>query len=218
MMDLSSRSPLSRYGAAVALAVAGALLRFVLTPVIGPGVRFITIFPVVAVSALFGGFWSGLITTVVGAVVVDIFAVGMEGLLSFEHGDDIAQTMLFILMGGFISWVAGDRQRARVELRRVESEAEHRTREAVEALRESEERSQLTQNSVGVGVWEWDLTNDEITWSEGMYRLIGINPGEDEERLKTWESLVLAEDARSPRTASRDSSTRAPRIFTVSSG
>jgi PAS domain S-box-containing protein len=194
MMDLSSRSPFSRYGTAVVLAVVGALLRIGLTPFIGPGVRFITIFPVVAISALFGGVWSGVVTTVLGALFVDLFTVGVEGLFSFEQSTDITQTILFVLMGCFISWVAGERQRARVRLRRVETEAERHAREASEALRESEERSELAQSSVGVGVWEWDLTNDAITWSEGMYRLIGVNPGEDTEKLKTWESLILPED------------------------
>lgn len=193
-MDLSSRSPLSRFGSAVFLAVVGVLLRVGLTPLIGPGVRFITIFPVVAVSALFGGVWSGIVTTVLGAIGANLFTPARDGSHGFQSTEDIVQTLLFILMGGFISWVASERQRARVELRRLETEVERRSREGAEALRESEERSQLAQSSVGVGVWEWDLTNDEITWSEGMYRLIGINPGEDEERLKTWESLVLPED------------------------
>jgi PAS domain S-box-containing protein len=28
------------------------------------------------------------------------------------------------------------------------------------------------------GTWEWDLESDELLWSENMYRLIGVRPGE----------------------------------------
>src|SRR5579872_4017122 len=28
------------------------------------------------------------------------------------------------------------------------------------------------------GTWEWDLESDELLWSENMYRLLGVRPGE----------------------------------------
>ena len=28
------------------------------------------------------------------------------------------------------------------------------------------------------GTWEWDLESDELMWSENMYRLLGVRPGE----------------------------------------
>ncbi len=28
------------------------------------------------------------------------------------------------------------------------------------------------------GTWEWDLESDELVWSENMYRLLGVQPGE----------------------------------------
>ncbi|HTS72160.1 MAG TPA: EAL domain-containing protein [Gaiellaceae bacterium] len=29
-----------------------------------------------------------------------------------------------------------------------------------------------------IGTWEWDLESDELLWSENMYRLLGVRPGE----------------------------------------
>jgi PAS domain-containing protein len=28
------------------------------------------------------------------------------------------------------------------------------------------------------GTWEWDLESDELFWSDNMYRLLGVGPGE----------------------------------------
>src|SRR5579864_1568339 len=28
------------------------------------------------------------------------------------------------------------------------------------------------------GTWEWDLESDELLWSDNMYRLLGVRPGE----------------------------------------
>ena len=194
MKDLSIKGPLSRYGAAVLLAIVGLVLRAVLAPLLGSQAPFITLFPVVAVSALYGGFRASLITTVVAGLGANYLFLGESFTVALQNTEQISRTVIYLLTSSFIGWAVSERQHARVQLRQAETEAERRAREAAEALRESEERSQLAQSSVGVGVWEWDLTNDEIAWSEGMYRLIGINPGEDKERLKTWESLVLDED------------------------
>ena len=194
MMDLSIKGPLSRYGAAVLLAILGLVLRALLAPLIGSQTPFITLFPVIAVSALYGGFRASLITTLIGGLGANYLFLGDSFTFSLHQTEDVTRTVIFLLTGGFIGWAVSEREHARVQLRQVETEAERQFREAAEALRESEERSQLAQSSVGVGVWEWDLTNDAITWSEGMYRLIGITQGEDEESLTTWESLVLPED------------------------
>src|SRR4051812_6168717 len=28
-----------------------------------------------------------------------------------------------------------------------------------------------------VGTWEWDFTSGALTWSDGLYRILGIEPG-----------------------------------------
>jgi PAS domain S-box-containing protein len=76
----------------------------------------------------------------------------------------------------------------------VKTESEIQSRDAFEALRESEERSRLAQMTTGVGIWEWDLLTDTIEWSENIYRLLGITQTADRLELSTWRQLVLAED------------------------
>ena len=45
-------------------------------------------------------------------------------------------------------------------------------------LRESEERLRLALECGRMGVWDWDVLNDVVTWSEETYRLFGL-PGTD---------------------------------------
>ncbi len=57
------------------------------------------------------------------------------------------------------------------------------TRAAQAELRESEQRLQLAKQAAGVGVWDWDLRRDEISWSPEMYELLGIDPATPADRL-----------------------------------
>lgn len=67
------------------------------------------------------------------------------------------------------------RARDRVEFERVTLEREVAERKQAEAaLRASEERLHLATTAGNIGVWDWDLVNDELTWEESMYTLYGI--------------------------------------------
>lgn len=48
---------------------------------------------------------------------------------------------------------------------------------AEQALRLSEERFRLATAAGKVGVWEWDIRADAVTWTDSLYRLHGIPPG-----------------------------------------
>jgi signal transduction histidine kinase/ActR/RegA family two-component response regulator len=64
----AGRSWLARYGV-VALSMAGALLlRAVVTPFYGTRIPFLTFFAAVTVSSWYGGFWPGVVCTLLGAL------------------------------------------------------------------------------------------------------------------------------------------------------
>lgn len=51
-------------------------------------------------------------------------------------------------------------------------------RRAEEALRRSEERLQRSQEIAHLGSWELDLARNELIWSDEVYRLFGLQPGQ----------------------------------------
>ena len=46
------------------------------------------------------------------------------------------------------------------------------------ALRESELRLRLAQQAARVGTWEWDVPKGEALWSEMMWEMLGLEPGD----------------------------------------
>jgi PAS domain S-box-containing protein len=99
-------------------------------------------------------------------------------------------------------------RRAKADLeRRVEeyaadlARANQRLQEAVEEqtqnrrrLEEAQRRLLQTQRIAHLGNWEWDPKNDKAWWSDEVYRLFGVEPGQMEPNCETFLSFVHPED------------------------
>ncbi|HSO42448.1 MAG TPA: PAS domain S-box protein [Rhodospirillales bacterium] len=88
-------------------------------------------------------------------------------------------------------------------LRNTEGEITHLLPSAVDiterkaaenALRASEARLKLAQDAGGVGVWDWDLRANRISWSDSYFRLLGLEPSADLQQLPTFYSVVHPDD------------------------
>ena len=44
------------------------------------------------------------------------------------------------------------------------------------ALRESEERLRLAQLKTGVGIWDWDVRTGQVTWTDQLAAIFGVQP------------------------------------------
>lgn len=64
---------------------------------------------------------------------------------------------------------------------------------ADEALRKSEQRLALAMKVSGMGLWEWDMADDTLTWSAELKKLFGLDPKE-EITYKKYLSLLHRED------------------------
>jgi PAS domain S-box-containing protein len=62
------------------------------------------------------------------------------------------------------------------------------------ALRESEERFRLATQAGNVGVWDWDIANDSVAWSESLYRIHGIEPASFSGTVAAFAELVHPDD------------------------
>ncbi|MEI7673787.1 MAG: PAS domain-containing protein, partial [Deltaproteobacteria bacterium] len=78
--------------------------------------------------------------------------------------------------------------------RRVSNRDITRQKLAEEALRKSEERLQLAITAADVGIWEWDVVSNRLTWDATMCRFYGITPDEFGGSYKAWETAIHPED------------------------
>ncbi len=75
--------------------------------------------------------------------------------------------------------------------RRLEAEVTERKR-AEETLRESEERLVLAQRAGRVGVFDADLINDRVVWTEQLEKLFGLAHGSFEGTYGGWTRWMAA--------------------------
>lgn len=71
-----------------------------------------------------------------------------------------------------------------------------KSRRADAALSRSEERYALAMKGSNDGVWDWDLTTDEVEYSFRWKSMLGYAENELDDSFSTWESLVHPADVR----------------------
>jgi PAS domain S-box-containing protein len=62
------------------------------------------------------------------------------------------------------------------------------------ALRASEERLRLAQETSGIGIWDWDLKADRIVWIGDVYRTWGLDQGRPERAGGIFARVVHPDD------------------------
>jgi len=50
----------------------------------------------------------------------------------------------------------------------------------LETLQEREQQLASAQRTARIGSWEWDIGSDTVTWSDQLYRIYGLQPGDHE--------------------------------------
>ena len=63
-----------------------------------------------------------------------------------------------------------------------------------DALKESEQRLRLAVDAGEIGIWDWDVVHNRLSWSDRMYALHGIEPGTFGEKIEDFMPLVHPED------------------------
>jgi len=67
-------------------------------------------------------------------------------------------------------------------------------KEAEEKLAFAAERLRLATSSAKMGIWDWDITNDNLTWDDRMYELYGVKEGDFDGALAAWEKGLHPND------------------------
>jgi len=70
-----------------------------------------------------------------------------------------------------------------------------------EALKESDKKLRAIYSLVNIGIWDWDIATDHVSWSEEIYRIKGVDPSlpaipfKEQEQFYSPESWKLLQVA-----------------------
>jgi PAS domain S-box-containing protein len=63
-----------------------------------------------------------------------------------------------------------------------------------EDVKRLNERFSLAADAAGIGVWELELTNNDLSWDENMFKLYGFNKGDIKDNYESWRNSVHPDD------------------------
>jgi PAS domain S-box-containing protein len=67
-------------------------------------------------------------------------------------------------------------------------------RASEEAFRLASERLALAANAGGIGIWDWDVAHNRLTWDESMFRLYGWAPNQIVPSHEAWAGSLHPDD------------------------
>jgi PAS domain S-box-containing protein len=127
-MNEALRTRLTAYGVAVVATVGCLLIRLPFQPAMKDAVTHMTFFPAVMIAAYFGGFWPGLLATLLGAVAANYLLTEQLAAFHAMPVKEVPALILFVLVGAIISVLCELLHRAR---RRILAEERRRAEEAL---------------------------------------------------------------------------------------
>lgn len=179
------RSHLLEYLIACSLAATGLGARYILQPVLGSTVPYITFFPAVAVSAWHGGLGPGLCTTLVSAAAALYFIIPPEDSFTIWSLSDGLGLVLFLGVGSLISCLT------------------HALRQERENVKRNVERLALAQAAAEFGVWDWNAQSGGLEFTRKLYDLAGMKPTAMKPSFDRWLACIHPDDRPQVRTATQ---------------
>ena len=186
----SRQSVAWRYGGAVLITLAFIAVRWLVGRfIIDDGVPFAILSVPVALSAFYGGLGPGIVSVLTTVALSDYFLIPPLYTVGLPDTNAVVATLMFAISGLIISALG---EAGREAVLQVSNEAEIR-KAAQQKLLANEERLRVTERVVAGGVWEWDIVNNNVYWSDGFQRLCDY-PLDQKPSFDVWAGSLHPDD------------------------
>jgi PAS domain-containing protein len=187
---LDSRQSIAiRYGGAVLISLAFISLRWLIGRVIDDGVPFALLFIPIALSGFYGGFGPGLVSVLTTIAFADYFLIPPPYTFGLPDTKAVVYTLFFSISGLIVS-ALGDVGRNAVLQASNEAGI---CKVAQQQLLANEERLNIAEQVVSGGVWDWDVAQGTVYWSDGFQRLCDY-PLHQKPSYELWVESLHPED------------------------
>ena len=201
-MPRDPRSALQRYGFAVIITALFVLFRFPLQSLLGDFVPFILFYPALILSAWYGGFGPGLLSTFLSAVAALYFFIEPQRSLVPISRQTAFSLFVFIGVGSFICWLSSSLRSAEMRaslLAEERREAEEAKAQFLAHIEKERERLNAIIKSVPGVVWEaWgqpDAASQRIDFvSDYVETMLGYSVEDWLSTPNFWLSIVHEDD------------------------
>ena len=170
--------PATRYAVAVAAAAIAVAIRVAFEPAWGAKLPFLTLFPAIALSAWLGGFWPGLLTTVICAAAADYLWLQPARSWAVADPNDVIGLAFFVAIGLMICALNEAWRRSAAVTNRAASELHRQARlleTANDALRKRTEELERVLEVIPTAVWiAKDPDCHEIVGNAAAAELFGM--------------------------------------------
>jgi PAS domain S-box-containing protein len=186
----------ARVALALLVVALATIARAALATLLPSGYPFITYFPAVAIAAAYTGLWPSLLAAVVSYVVADWLFTTPTGTLALD-AQHLFAGLMFLVLSGVVASVSEGMRRSETALRASRA-----------GLQRTLDMLAVALDAGSAGAWEWDLVDDVMTWTDGLYRLLGIAPGAVMPGWGAWRACIHPDDVARVETAIEDARAR----------
>ena len=169
---------------AEATLLAGALVAVMLI-VLQEGVTLaFPIFPLIVLAAMRFGQAGAVVAALVVSTIAVAYTANGEGPFTGGAPDiDLLRAQVFVGLAALTGLLVAS----------MRSEWE-RAEDALARLAESERALAEAQRLAAIGSWDWDVLADTVTWSDELYRIVGVERGRFEIGFDSYLALMHPDD------------------------
>jgi len=129
------------------------------------------------------------------------------GIAIFSISFLVLNIVVIYLTANHLNKIDAKRSIAETALQTINKNLEQLVAERTDHIQLISERLTLAAKGANLGIWDWDIVNDKLTWNDKMYQLYGVTPQNFSGAYQAWENGLHPDDISAGRKAIDDAIT-----------